>query len=225
MNRRKNLIWANVLVGGLFLAALGGCSNDEPAATTGTPAPSNASSTDAAPIAGSSTASSPAASPDAKDSKDKDKDKKGDGDKSKTDTDKPAAPKPNAPTKPLVAGEVKPDKPLPAEDVKAKPEPEKPKALVQGGLSESQINTMKAQLDDAKKDLAAGKVEDAKNKFNEFAGDGGPWSIASKDLKPKSAEKNSAIEAAIKAVDAAGNDKEKLTKALNDLSTAIDKAK
>jgi hypothetical protein len=223
MNCRKNVMWASFLVGGLLLA--GGCSNDEPAASTGTPAPSNASSADAAPIAGASVAPSPSA--DAKDLKSADKDKsKADGDKSKTNSDKSTAPKPIAPSKPLAAGEVKPDKPLPAEDVKVKPEPEKTKpALVQGGLSESQINTMKTQLEDAKKDLAAGKVEDAKSKFNEFAGDGGSWSIASKELKPKSAEKNSAIEAAIKAVDASGNDKDKLSKALNDLTTAIDKAK
>jgi hypothetical protein len=218
MNRRKNIIWANVVIGGLILSTLGACSNDEPAATTGTPAPSNASSTDAAPIAGASVAPSTSASsaPDSKASTP--------AESKAASTSAASAIKPLAATKPLVAGTIAPDKPLPAEDVKAKPVAETPKpALVQGGLSESQIKTMKTMLDDAKKAVDAGKMDDAKAKFDEFAG--GPWTDAAKELKTKSAPKHDDVDKAIKAVDAAGADKAKFAKALAEVSTAIDKSK
>jgi hypothetical protein len=219
MERRKNVIWTNVLVGGLLLATLSACNNDEPSATTGTPAPTVAAAPDAAPIAGTtpspSTSASPGAAPTATKEKDKPKD----------NSTTAAAPKPLAATKPLEKGEVKEDKPLPAEDVKAKPLPEIKPALVQGGLSESQLKAMKTALDDAKKEADAGKIDDAITKYNEFAG--GTWPEAEKELKTKAADKHGAIEAAIKVADEAGKtkDKAKLSKALTDLLAAVEKAK
>jgi hypothetical protein len=218
MNRRKNMIWANLLVGGLLLTTISACNNDEPAATN-TPTPSSATAPEAAPIAGASpeTSSSPGASTVAKE-KEKEKEKP-------KDTTVAAAPKPLAATKPLVAGEVKPDKPLPPKDIEAKPLPETPKpALVQGGLSEGQMKTMKTMLDDAKKAADTGTVDDAVSKFNEFFG---PWDEAAKELKTKAADKHSAIEAAIKIADEASKakDKAKLSKALTDLLAAVEKAK
>jgi hypothetical protein len=210
MNRRKNVILANLLVGGLLLGTLSACNNDEPAAT-GTPAPSTAAAPDAAPIAGASASASPSgsAAPSASAAP-----KTGD-----------AAPiKPKEPLKPLVAGTVAPDKPIPAEDIKPKVADEKPKpALVLGGLSEGQMKTMKTMLDDAKKAVDAGKMDEAKSKFDEFAG--GPWTEAAKELKTKSAPKHDDIDKAIKAVDAAGADKAKFGKALADVVAAVDKAK
>ena len=214
MERRKNVIWANLLVGGLLLATLSACNNDEPAAT-GTPAPTIAAAPDAAPIAGTtpspSTTASPGSSP-AADTKEKDKPK-----------DNATAPKPLPPTKPLAAGEIKPDKPLPEKDIEVKV-PDKPKPeLVQGGLSKSQMDAMKVMLDDTKKSLDAGKMEDAKSKFGEFAG--GPWEDAAKELKTKAATKYDEIDKAIKTVDAAGVDKEKFSKGLTEVIAALDKAK
>lgn len=215
MERRKNVIWANVLVGGLLLATLSACNSDEPAAT-GTPAPTVAAAPDAAPISGATPAPSTTASPGSSpaDTKNKDKPK---------DNSTASAPKPLAPTKPLVAGEIKPDKPLPEKDIEPKavqtPKPE----LAQGGLSKSQMDTMKSILDDTKKSLDAGKMEDAKNKFGEFAG--GPWEEAAKELKTKAATKHDEIDKAIKAVDAAGVDKEKFSKGLAEVIAALDKAK
>jgi hypothetical protein len=216
MERRKNVIWANVLVGGLLLATLSACNNDEPAAT-GTPAPTVAAAPDAAPIAGTSPSPSTAASPGASPADTKDKPK---------DNSTASAPKPLAPTKPLAKGEIKEDKPLPAEDVKVKPVPEKPKpALVQGGLSESQLKAMKTMLDDAKKDADAGKLDEAIGKYNEFPD--GPWKEAASELKTKAADKHTAIEAAIKTADEASKskDKAKFSKALTDLLAAVEKAK
>ncbi len=213
MERRKNVIWVNVLVSGLLLASLSACNSDEPAAT-GTPAPTVAAAPDAAPIAG--TAPSPTTSAETSPAETKDK---------KADTIA-TAPKPLAATKPLEKGEIKPDKPLPVEDVKVKPVPEKPKAaLVQGGLSESQLKSMKTALDDAKKETDAGKIDEAITKYNEFAG--GTWPEAEKELKTKSADKHSAIEAAIKTADEASKakDKAKFSKALTDLLAAVEKAK
>jgi hypothetical protein len=217
MERRKNVIWANVLVGGLLLVTLSACNNDEPAAT-GTPAPTVAAAPDAAPIAGAtpaaSTTPSPGASPEDPKSKEKDKPK---------DNSTASAPKPLAATKPLVAGEIKPDKPLPEKDIEVKAS-EKPKPA-QGGLSESQLKSMKTALDDAKKEADAGKIDDAMAKYNEFAG--GTWPEAEKELKTKAADKHGAIEAAIKIADEAGKtkDKAKLSKALTDLLAAVEKAK
>jgi hypothetical protein len=215
MERRKNVIWANVLVGGLLLATLSACNNDEPAAT-GTPAPTVAAAPDAAPIAGATPATTTTPSPGSSpaDSKNKDKPK---------DNSPVSAPKPLAATKPLEKGEVKEDKPLPPKDIEAKA-PEKPKPA-QGGLSESQLKSMKTSLDDAKKEADAGKIDDAMTKYNEFAG--GTWPEAEKELKTKSADKHGAIEAAIKIADEAGKakDKAKLSKALADLLAAVEKAK
>jgi hypothetical protein len=218
MNRRKNVIWVNILVGGLLLATLSACNSDEPAATTGTPTPTMASAPDAAPIAGAtpSPSASTGASPAETKNKEKDKPK---------DNSTASAPKPLPPSKPLEKGEIKADKPLPAEDVKAKPVPETPKpALVQGGLSESQLKAMKTMLDDAKKAADTGSIDDAVGKFNEFFG---PWDEAAKELKTKAADKHGAIEAAIKVADEAGKakDKAKLSKALTDLLAAVEKAK
>ncbi len=218
MQRRKNVVWASFLVSGLLLATLSACNNDEPAATTGTPAP--AAAPEAAPITGA-TPSPTALSPEVSSTETKNKEK----DKPK-DNSTVTAPKPLAATKPLEKGEIKEDKPLPAEDVKVKPIPEKPKpALVQGGLSESQLKAMKTALDDAKKEADAGKIDDAVTKYNEFAG--GTWPEAEKELKTKSADKHGAIEAAIKVADEAGKskDKAKLSKALTDLLAAVEKAK
>ncbi len=213
MERRKNVIWANVLVGGLLLATLSACNNDEPAAT-GTPAPV-AAAPDAAPIAGATPAPSTSAGSSPADTKEKDKPK----DSGST----ASAPKPLAATKPLVAGEIKPDKPLPEKDIEAKA-PEKPKP-VQGGLSESNVKAMKTMLDDAKKDADAGKLDEAIGKYNEFPD--GPWKEAAGELKTKAADKHTAIEAAIKAADEAAKskDKAKFTKALTDLLAAVEKAK
>jgi hypothetical protein len=218
MERRKNVIWANLLVGGLLLATLSACNNDEPAAT-GTPAPTVAAAPDAAPIAGASPSPSTTASPGSSPADTKDKEK----DKSK---DNASAPKPLAATKPLEKGEIKEDKPLPPKDIEPKAVPDKPKpALIQGGLSESQMKTMKSALEEAKKEADAGKIDDAMNKYNEFAG--GTWPEAEKELKTKAADKHGAIEAAIKIADEAGKakDKAKLSKALTDLLAAVEKAK
>ncbi len=218
MNRRKNVIWANLLVGGLLLTTISACNNDEPSASN-TPASSGAAVPEAAPIAGATPEASPSpgASSPAKDiAKEKDKPK---------DTTVAVAPKPLAASKPLVAGEIKPDKPLPPKDIEAKPVPETPKpALVQGGLSEGQMKTMKTMLDDAKKAADTGTIDDAVSKFNEFFG---PWDEAAKELKTKAADKHSAIEAAIKVADEAGKakDKAKLSKAITDLLAAVEKAK
>ncbi len=211
MNCRKNVIWANVVIGGLLLATLGACSNDEPAATTGTPAPSNASSTDAAPITGSSTSSSPSTSASTAASA-----------APAASTGAVSAPKPLAASKPLASGTIAPDKPLPAEDVKVKPAPEKSPKIVAGGLTESQMGTMKERLKAAKELAASGKIPEAKAAYIEFAGE---WDNAKAELKTKAAAKHDAIEAAVKAVDAAGDDKTKLPKAISDLATAVDKAK
>jgi hypothetical protein len=215
MERRKNVIWANVLVGGLLLATLSACNNDEPSATTGTPAPTVAAAPDAAPIAGTTPSPTTSASPT---------ETKGKDDKPK-DNSTATAPKPLPPTKPLAKGEVKEDKPLPPEDVKAKPVPETKPALVQGGLSESQMKAMKTMLDDAKKDADAGKLDEAIGKYNEFPD--GPWKEAASELKTKSADKHTAIEAAIKTADEASKakDKAKFSKALTDLLAAVEKAK
>jgi hypothetical protein len=218
MNRRKNVIWANLLVGGLLLTTISACNNDEPSASN-TPASSGAAVPEATPIAGATPEASPSpgASSPAKDiAKEKDKPK---------DTTVAVAPKPLAASKPLVAGEIKPDKPLPPKDIEAKPVPETPKpALVQGGLSEGQMKTMKTMLDDAKKAADTGTIDDAVSKFNEFFG---PWDEAAKELKTKAADKHSAIEAAIKVADEAGKakDKVKLSKAITDLLAAVEKAK
>jgi hypothetical protein len=225
MNHRKNVIWVNLLVvGGLLLTTISACNNDEPAASN-TPISSGATAPEAAPIAGATpdASPSPSASSPTKDSA-KDKEKEKEKDKPK-DTTVAAAPKPLAATKALVAGEIKPDKPLPPKDIEAKPVPETPKTeLAQGGLSPGQMKTMKAMLDDAKKAADTGSVEDAVVKFNEFFG---PWDEAAKELKTKAADKHGAIEAAIKVADEAGKakDKAKLSKAITDLSAAVEKAK
>jgi hypothetical protein len=222
MNRQKNVIWANLLVGGLLLITISACNNDEPAASS-TPTSSSAAAPEAAPIAGATpdASPSPSASSPAKDSA-KEKEKSKEKDKPK-DTTVATAPKPLAASKPLVAGEVKPDKPLPPKDIEAKPVPETPKP-VQGGLSESQMKTMKTMLDDAKKAADTGSVDDAVSKFNEFFG---PWDEAAKELKTKAADKHGAIETAIKVADEAGKakDKAKLSKAITDLLLAVEKAK
>jgi hypothetical protein len=228
MNRQKNVIWANLLVGGLLLTTISACNNDEPAASS-TPTSSSVAAPEAAPIAGATPDASPspsASSPVKDNAKDKEKEKEKSKEKDKPkDTTVATAPKPLAASKPLVAGEVKPDKPLPPKDIEAKPVPETPKpALVQGGLSESQMKTMKTMLDDAKKAADTGSVDDAVSKFNEFFG---PWDEAAKELKTKAADKHGAIEAAIKVADEAGKakDKAKLSKAITDLLTAVEKAK
>jgi hypothetical protein len=220
MNRRKNVIWANVVVGGLLLTTMNACNSDEPAAT-GTPAPTVAAAPDAAPIAGTtpspSTSASPGASPAETKNKEKDKPK---------DNSTAAAPKPLPPSKPLEKGEIKEDKPLPPKDIEPKAVPDKPKpALVQGGLSESQMKAMKTMLDDAKKDADAGKIDEAIGKYNEFPD--GPWKEAAGELKTKAADKHGAIEAAIKIADEASKakDKAKFSKALTDLLAAVEKAK
>jgi hypothetical protein len=217
MERRKNVIWANVLVGGLLLATLSACNNDEPAAT-GTPAPTVAAAPDAAPIAGATPAATTTPSPGSSpaDTKNKEKDKP-------KDNSTASAPKPLAATKPLVAGEIKPDKPVPEKDVEVKV-PEKPKPA-QGGLSESNVKAMKTMLDDAKKDADAGKLDEAIGKYNEFPD--GPWKVAADELKTKAADKHGAIEAAIKIADEASKakDKAKFSKALTDLLAAVEKAK
>jgi hypothetical protein len=211
MNRRKNVIWANVLVGGLLLATLSACNNDEPAAT-GTPAPTVAAAPDAAPISGATPSPSISAAPGAAPAETKDKPK---------DNSPVSAPKPLAASKPLEKGEIKEDKPLPPKDVEPKA-PEKPKPEL-GGLSKSQMEAMKVMLDDTKKSLDAGKMEDAKSKFGEFAG--GPWEDAAKELKTKAATKHDEIAKAIKSVDDAGVDKGKFSKGLTDVIAALEKAK
>jgi hypothetical protein len=215
MNRQKNVIWAHVVIGGLLLATLGACSNDEPAATTGTPAPSNASSTDAAPIAGSSNSSAPSTSASTAPAASS-------ASAPAASTGAVSAPKPLAASKPLASGTIAPDKPIPAEDVKAKPAPEKSVKVVAGGLTESQYGTMKERLKAAKELADGGKIPEAKAAFVEFAGE---WDTAKAELKTKAAAKHDVIEAAVKAVDAAGDDKTKLPKAISDLASAIDKAK
>jgi hypothetical protein len=128
--------------------------------------------------------------------------------------------------KPLKKGEVREDKPLPAEDITAKPHPGASKpSVVKGGLSESQIKAMKAMLEDAKKDADAERLDEAIGKYNEFAA--GPWEEIEKELKTRAADKHSAIEAAIKIADEASKakDKAKFTKALTDLLAAVEKAK
>ena len=222
MNRQKNVIWANLLVSGLLLTTISACNNDEPAVGN-IPTPSAAAAPDAAPIAGATPETSPSTSASAKD-QDKDKDKSKEKDKPK-DTTVATPPKPLAASKPLVPGEVKPDKPLPEKDIVAKQVPETPKlALVQGGLSENQMKTMKTMLDDAKKAADTGSIDDAVSKYNEFFG---PWDEASKELKTKAADKHGAIETAIKAADEASKakDKAKLSKAITDLLAAVEKAK
>lgn len=238
MNFQKNVIWTNLLIGGLLLITLGACSNDEPAASN---IPAVSVAPEAAPIAGttsstaspSPTASIVAAAPEKENNKvaDKSKDKAPENSKDNSKDKAPdstvvaLAPKPLTASKALVAGEVKPDKPLPVEDVKAKPVPETPKAaLVQGGLSEGQMKTMKTMLEDAKKAADSGTMEDASKKFDEFFG---PWDDAAKELKTKAAGKHDAVAAAVKIADEAGKskDKAKFSKALADLSMAIDKAK
>ncbi len=230
MNRQKNVIWANLLLMGLLLTAISACNSDEPAASSA-PTISSATVPDAAPIIGATpdASPSPSASSLAKE-KDKEKEtpKEKEKDKGKDKSNAPTvatAPQPLAASKPLVAGEVKPDKPLPPKDIEAKPIPETPKpALVQGGLSESQMKTMKTMLDDARKAADTGSVDDAVIKFNEFFG---PWDEAAKELKTKAADKHGAIEAAIKVADEASKakDKAKLSKAITDLLAAVEKAK
>jgi hypothetical protein len=216
MNCRKNVIWTSVLVSGLLLTSLSACSNDEPATTTGTPAPGNASSsTDVAPIAGSSNNSpSPSASSASTTTT---------ASAAPASGTKPVAPAANPATKPLVAGDVKPDVPLPPKDVEVKAPVTLKPTLAQGGLSESQMGTMKGLLKEAKEAADAGKMDDAKNKFNEFVG--GSWEEAAKELKTKSASKYESIDKAIKAVDAAIADKAKFSKAVGDLTAVIEKAK
>jgi hypothetical protein len=215
MNRRKNVIWTSLLVSGLLLTSLSACSNDEPATTTGTPAPGNASSsTDVAPIAGASNNSpSPSASSASTTT----------ASAAPASGTKPVAPAANPATKPLVAGDVKPDVPLPPKDVEVKAPVTLKPTLAQGGLSESQMGTMKGLLKEAKEAADAGKMDDAKNKFNEFVG--GSWEEAAKELKTKSASKYESIDKAIKAVDAAIADKAKFSKAVGDLTAVIEKAK
>jgi hypothetical protein len=224
MNLQKNVLWTNLLISGLLLITLGACSNDEPAVSN---IPAVSAASEAAPIPGdtsattSPTASIVAAAPEKEKDKAPDKSK----DKAPDSTVVALAPKPLTASKPLVAGEVKPDKPLPVEDVKAKPVAETPKpALVQGGLSEGQMKTMKTMLEDAKKAADSGTMEDAGKKFDEFFG---PWDDAAKELKTKASGKHDAVAAAVKAADEAGKskDKAKFSKALADLSIAIDKAK
>jgi hypothetical protein len=114
-----------------------------------------------------------------------------------------AAPSPKEPIaiselKPLEGGIVLPDKPLPAEDIKPLPSEDKP--LLEGKcLSEFQIGTMKTILQDVKKAAIQGKLDEATDKFNEFAG--GPWEEASKELKINSPTKYNDIEAKIGKID------------------------
>jgi hypothetical protein len=128
-------------------------------------------------------------------------------------------------TKPLRSAEIKPDKPLPAEDLPPKLIPETPTPRVPGGLSESQIKAMKIMLEDAKQDAEAGRLDEAIGKYYEFPD--GPWKSAADQLKTEATDKYLAIEAAIKVADEASKakDKAKFTKALTDLLAAVEKAK
>jgi hypothetical protein len=98
-------------------------------------------------------------------------------------------------SKPLRGGEIKPDKPLPAEDIKATPVEDIPYK----DLSQSQVNVMKAMLQDAKKRAMEGNLSDGIMAFNEFAA--GPWEEAAQQLKKRSPNKHKAIDASIKKID------------------------
>jgi hypothetical protein len=99
-------------------------------------------------------------------------------------------------SEPLKPGEVKPDKPLPAEDVKPKPTT---RPVGNGCLSKSQILTMRDILQEARKTAIRGKLKEALDKFDEFAG--GLWDEAAHGLKIKSPKLHGDINARIKKID------------------------
>jgi hypothetical protein len=97
----------------------------------------------------------------------------------------------------LKPGEISPDKPLPAEDVPARPINET--EPVDGGcLSRSQVRTMKTMLQNARNLATRGKLEDAMNSYNEFVG---PWDEVAQNLKRKSPKTHADINARINKID------------------------
>jgi hypothetical protein len=224
MNGLQKSTWVKVVASGLLIATLSSCNSDEPAANVGTPAPGNmGNSSDTAPIASSlntsstapSTSSSTAPSTEAS---------KTSTTKETTNKEENPTPKKSISDSQLVKPSIAPDVPLPSADVVAKPAPAKVVAE-QGGLSKSQIDTMKTTLDEAKKLADGGKLKEAVEKYNEFAG--GSWDEATKDPKAKGNSKFDTIATAVKAADEAakGTDAAKLAKAIADVSAAVAKAK
>jgi hypothetical protein len=98
-------------------------------------------------------------------------------------------------SKPLESGEVKPDIPLPADDVKAKPDI----PLPHRHLSQSQVKAMNTMLQEAKRRAIAGNLSDGIGAFDEFAG--GLWEEAAKELKIGSPKKYNDINARINKID------------------------
>jgi hypothetical protein len=227
MNGWQKSTWAKVIASGLLIATLNSCNGDEPAANVGTPASGNmGNSSDTAPIASSINTNSTAPSSESSTAPSTEA--------SKASTTKEAAKettpkeettaKKSIPDSKLVKPSIAPDVPLPPADIVAKPAPAKSVAE-QGGLSKSQIDTMKTTLDEAKKLADGGKLKEAVEKYNEFAG--GSWDEAVKDPKAKGNAKFEAIATAVKVADEAakGTDVTKLAKAIADVSAAVAKAK
>jgi hypothetical protein len=224
MNGWQKSTWAKVVVGGLLVATLSSCNSDEPAANIGTPAPVNAgNSSDTAPIASSVSTTSTASSPSSSTAPSTEA-SKGSTTKETTPKEEAPTPKKSVSDSQLVKPSIAADVPLPAADIVSKPEPAKSVAE-QGGLSKSQIDTMNNTLAEAKKLADGGKLKEAVEKYNEFAG--GTWDTATQDPKAKGNSKFEAIATAVKAADEAakGTDAAKLAKAIADVSAAVAKAK
>jgi hypothetical protein len=100
-------------------------------------------------------------------------------------------------SKPLRRGEVKPDKPLPTADVK--PTNKIIPSLSSNCLSQSQIVAMKTYLQEARNRAIKGRLVDAVETFNEFAG--GPWEEAAKEFKIKDPSKYNDINMFIRKID------------------------
>jgi hypothetical protein len=96
-------------------------------------------------------------------------------------------------SKPPELGEVKPDIPLPADDVKVKP------PLLHRQLSRSQVKSMTTMLQEAKTRAIKGDFSDGIGAFNEFAG--WPWGEVSQELKIGSPKKYNDINARINKID------------------------
>jgi hypothetical protein len=225
MNGWQKSSWAKVIASGLFIATLTSCNSDEPAANVGTPAPGNVgNAADTAPIASGINTSStaPSSSPGSSTAPSTEASKSSTT-KETTTKEQASTPKKSVDDSKLIKPSIAADKPLPEADVTAKPAPVKVEE--QGGLSKSQIDTMKTTLEEAKKLADGGKLKEAVDKYNEFAG--GSWETASQDPKAKGNSKIDAIATAVKAADEAakGTDATKLAKAIADVSAAVAKAK
>jgi hypothetical protein len=105
-------------------------------------------------------------------------------------------------SKPPELGEVKPDIPLPAEDVEPKIPLDDVKVkppLLHRQLSRSQVKSMTTMLQEAKTRAIKGNFSDGIGAFNEFAG--GPWGEVSQELKIGSPKKYNDINARINKID------------------------